>query len=331
MTPINNLINVKDLSLTFATQKGKINLVEHISFSIKKGEILGVVGESGCGKSITSLTLMNLLPENGRVSSGSIEMEGRELLNCSENEWCDIRGNEIAMIFQDPLSALNPVMSIGKQMMEPIMRHQNVDKKEAELRALEMLRAVGISAPERRMKEFPHQLSGGMRQRVMIAMALSCKPQLLIADEPTTALDVTIQAQILELMKQLRDASGTAIMLVTHDMGVVAETVDRVIVMYAGQIVEEAPVEKLFKTPQHPYTQGLLRSIPRLDRDEKVLPTIKGTVPDLSAKMLGCPFYERCPHARTVCRQQEPITYQTDDDVFVKCWRYEKGGEYSGE
>ena len=269
-----SLLSVENLQVQFQTKKGINTAVDGVSFSVEKGRILGIVGESGCGKSVTSMSILQLLGSNARISGGSIKLDGKELIGLPEKEMCRIRGNDIAMIFQDPMTALNPTLTIGTQLMEPIMLHQNCGKKEAWTRAVDVLKRVGIAAPEKRMKEYPHQLSGGMRQRVMIAMAVSCEPRLLIADEPTTALDVTIQAQILELMCELREKMGTAIMLITHDMGVVAETADDVLVLYAGKAVEYGSIEDIFERPKHPYTQGLLNSIPRLDEDVELLNTI---------------------------------------------------------
>ena len=266
-----SLLSVENLQVQFQTKKGINTAVDGVSFSVEKGRILGIVGESGCGKSVTSMSILQLLGSNARISGGSIKLDGKELIGLPEKEMCRIRGNDIAMIFQDPMTALNPTLTIGTQLMEPIMLHQNCGKKEAWTRAVDVLKRVGIAAPEKRMKEYPHQLSGGMRQRVMIAMAVSCEPRLLIADEPTTALDVTIQAQILELMCELREKMGTAIMLITHDMGVVAETADDVLVLYAGKAVEYGSIEDIFERPKHPYTQGLLNSIPRLDEDVELL------------------------------------------------------------
>ena len=282
-----SLLSVENLQVQFQTKKGINTAVDGVSFSVEKGRILGIVGESGCGKSVTSMSILQLLGSNARISGGSIKLDGKELIGLPEKEMCRIRGNDIAMIFQDPMTALNPTLTIGTQLMEPIMLHQNCGKKEAWTRAVDVLKRVGIAAPEKRMKEYPHQLSGGMRQRVMIAMAVSCEPRLLIADEPTTALDVTIQAQILELMCELREKMGTAIMLITHDMGVVAETADDVLVLYAGKAVEYGSIEDIFERPKHPYTQGLLNSIPRLDEDVELLNTIEGTVPAPDAMPAG--------------------------------------------
>lgn len=324
------LLRVQNLKTQFATRKGTVTAVDGVSFDVNKGEILGIVGESGCGKSVTSLSIMRLLPTTGEVCPGSvISLEGEELSTLSETQMCKMRGNRVAMIFQDPMTSLNPVMTIGRQMIEPLMIHQGVEKGQARRQAVKMLQKVGITAPEQRMKEFPHQFSGGMRQRIMIAMALSCNPALLIADEPTTALDVTIQAQVLELIRQLRDDLGTAVMLITHDMGVVAEMADRILVMYAGKGVEYGPAHAIFKRPLHPYTQGLLRSIPRLDEEVEELYTIRGHVPNQYDMPAGCRFFDRCPFARDICRCQQPDQYQVGE-TLVSCWKYEGGERYGG-
>lgn len=317
-----SLLSVENLQVQFQTKKGINTAVDGVSFSIEKGRILGIVGESGCGKSVTSMSILQLLSSNARISGGSIKLDGKELVGLPEKEMCKIRGNDIAMIFQDPMTALNPTLTIGNQLMEPIMLHQNCGKKEAWVRAVDVLKRVGIAAPEKRMKEYPHQLSGGMRQRVMIAMAVSCEPRLLIADEPTTALDVTIQAQILELMCELREKMGTAIMLITHDMGVVAETADDVLVLYAGKAVEYGSIEDIFERPKHPYTQGLLNSIPRLDEDVEMLNTIEGTVPAPGAMPEGCRFAPRCPYGKERCMKEKPGVYHVENSL-VSCFRYE--------
>ena len=317
-----SLLSVENLQVQFQTKKGINTAVDGVSFSIEKGRILGIVGESGCGKSVTSMSILQLLSSNARISGGSIKLDGKELVGLPEREMCKIRGNDIAMIFQDPMTALNPTLTIGNQLMEPIMLHQNCGKKEAWERAVDVLKRVGIAAPEKRMKEYPHQLSGGMRQRVMIAMAVSCEPRLLIADEPTTALDVTIQAQILELMCELREKMGTAIMLITHDMGVVAETADDVLVLYAGKAVEYGSIEDIFEKPKHPYTQGLLNSIPRLDEDVEMLNTIEGTVPAPGAMPAGCRFAPRCPYGKERCMKEKPGVYHVENSL-VSCFRYE--------
>ena len=317
-----SLLSVENLQVQFQTKKGINTAVDGVSFSVEKGRILGIVGESGCGKSVTSMSILQLLGSNARISGGSIKLDGKELIGLPEKEMCRIRGNDIAMIFQDPMTALNPTLTIGTQLMEPIMLHQNCGKKEAWTRAVDVLKRVGIAAPEKRMKEYPHQLSGGMRQRVMIAMALSCNPNLLIADEPTTALDVTIQAQIIDLMVELKHKINAAIMLITHDMGVVAEMADSIMVMYAGQVVEYGTAREIFRNPLHPYTQGLLSSIPRLDKDVDRLYAIPGTVPSLNAMPEGCRFCVRCSCARPECAVQKPPMVQTPTGQKVRCWKY---------
>ncbi len=322
------LLCVKNLKTQFSTRKGTVVAVDDVSFDVQKGEILGIVGESGCGKSVTSLSIMRLLPTMGEVCQGSsILLEGQELTQLSEAQMCEMRGNRIAMIFQDPMTSLNPVMTIGRQLTEPLMIHQGMSKADAWQHAVTMLEKVGITAPKQRMKEYPHQFSGGMRQRIMIAMALSCNPALLIADEPTTALDVTIQAQVLQLIRGLRDDLGTAVMLITHDMGVVAEMADRILVMYAGKGVEYAPARSIFKQPFHPYTQGLLQSIPRLDTEVDELYTIRGHVPNQYDMPQGCRFCDRCPYAKDICRRKQPGNYQVGD-TMVSCWKYEGGEAY---
>ena len=321
---MDSLLSVKDLQVQFQTKKGINTAVDGISFSIGKGEILGIVGESGCGKSVSSMSILRLLGTNAKISQGSIKLGDKELLSLSEDEMCKIRGNEIAMIFQDPMTALNPIMTIGDQLIEPLVIHQGYKKKDAWKEAIEVLKKVGIAAPEKRMKEYPHQLSGGMRQRIMIAMAVSCAPKLLIADEPTTALDVTIQAQILELMLELREKLNTAIMLITHDMGVVAETADNILVLYAGKVVEYGSVKDIFNDPKHPYTQGLLSSIPPLTEDVDELNTIEGTVPAPGQMPAGCRFSPRCPYATERCRTEQPGIYHAGN-ALVSCFKYEGG------
>ena len=320
---MDSLLKVEGLQVQFQTKKGVNTSVDGVSFSIGKGEILGIVGESGCGKSVTSLSILQLLGTNAKISQGRIKLTGRELLGLSEEEMCKIRGNEIAMIFQDPMTALNPTLTIGEQLIEPLVIHQGYSKADARKEAVEVLKKVGIAAPEKRMKEYPHQLSGGMRQRVMIAMAVSCAPKLLIADEPTTALDVTIQAQILELMLELRQNMETAIILITHDMGVVAETADNILVLYAGKVVEYGSVKDIFNAPKHPYTQGLLSSIPPLQEDVEELNTIEGTVPAPGQMPAGCRFGPRCPHAGEHCRREQPGLYPVEG-ALVSCFQYAK-------
>lgn len=319
---MNELLTVRNLYTAFRTAEREVTPVEGVSFSIKAGETLGIVGESGCGKSVTSASVMRLLGRTGRVRDGEILFEGTNLVELSEEEMRRIRGNRISMIFQEPMTSLNPVFTIGYQMLEAIHLHLGLKSEEARHYAAEMLRKVGIPRAEAVLDSYPHTLSGGMRQRVMIAMALSCKPQLLIADEPTTALDVTIQAQILDLIKRLSHASRMSVMLITHDLGVIAEMADRVIVMYAGQVVEEADVFSLFASPQHPYTQGLLQSIPHIDsREEERLESIPGTVPSLYQGVVGCRFRERCSWATEHCGKESPKLMTVEPGHQVRCWR----------
>jgi peptide/nickel transport system ATP-binding protein len=308
MTP---LLEVSDLRTHFATPDGVVRAVEGVSFSIAPGETVAIVGESGCGKSVTSMSILRLIPEPPGRIAGSVRFQGRELLTLPEAEMRGIRGNDISMIFQEPMTSLNPVLTVGRQIGETVRLHQGLSPKAAERKAIEMLNLVGIPAPERRVREYPHQLSGGMRQRVMIAMALACNPKLLIADEPTTALDVTIQAQILDLMRALKTRLGSAIMLITHDLGVVAEMAQRVVVMYAGRKVEEGPVEAIFAQPLHPYTRGLLGAVPKLGASVEAegrgrLTEIPGLVPSLRAPIVGCAFAGRCPLATDLCRRISP-------------------------
>ncbi|MBL0385225.1 ABC transporter ATP-binding protein [Tumebacillus sp. ITR2] len=325
------LLQVSDLEIAFKTERGDVTAVAGVSFFLEKGETLGIVGESGCGKSVTSLSIMRLLPNPpGRISGGRIELGGRNLVELSEREMREVRGNLVSMIFQEPMTSLNPVFTIGKQIDEAIRLHKKVSKREARVLTVEILKKVGIPRPEQIAKEYPHQLSGGMRQRVMIAMALVCEPQLLIADEPTTALDVTIQAQILHLMDSLKRETGTSILLITHDLGVVAEMCDRVLVMYAGQVVEEATVESLFAEPKHPYTVGLLNSIPHADRKSERLPSIAGNVPSLAEMPVGCRFAPRCPVALEKCHSQNPELLTVSESHACRCWlAQEEGGEMS--
>ena len=301
------LLEVRDLRTHFHTDDGEFPAVDGVSFSVGAGQTLAIVGESGCGKSVTALSIMGLVPNPpGRIKSGSIRFEGRELIGATTRDMQDLRGNGMAMIFQEPMSSLNPVFTIGEQIVEALLRHRPIARTQAVERAMAMLHKVRIPAPEQRFHEYPHKLSGGMRQRAMIAMALACDPRLLIADEPTTALDVTIQAQILELMRTLQQESGTAIILITHDLGVVAEVADEVLVMYAGRVVERAPVHALFEAPQHPYTVGLLGSIPRMDGVQTRLASIEGQVPSPLRRGAGCSFADRCPFADAQCRTAAP-------------------------
>ena len=326
------LLSVKNLSTEFPVKKGIVRAVEDVSFDVDQGEILAIVGESGSGKSVTSLSIMGLLAEPGHVAGGSLEFEGKDLATLSEKQYRELRGNDMAMIFQEPMTSLNPVYRVGNQIVEAIRTHEKVSKAEAKDRAVDLLRKVGIPSPEARINDYPHQMSGGMRQRVMIAMALACNRKLLIADEPTTALDVTIQAQILDLLRRLRDDTGMAVLLITHDLGVVSETADRVVVMYCGQVVEEAEVRTLFDHPMHPYTLGLLKSIPRLeDDDSKRLYMIKGMVPNPLEMPPGCHFSDRCDSCMDVCRTKVPELVDVDGHK-VRCFLYESAdGEVKSE
>jgi peptide/nickel transport system ATP-binding protein len=317
------VLEVEGLRTLFATEGGELAAVDGVSFSVAAGRTLAIVGESGCGKSVTALSVMGLVPSPpGRIASGSIRFEGKELVGLAERELQDLRGNGLAMIFQEPMSSLNPAFTIGEQIVEGLLRHRPIGRVEASARALAMLKKVRMPAPEQRFHEHPHRLSGGMRQRAMIAMALACQPKLLIADEPTTALDVTIQAQILELMRVLQDETGTAIVLITHDLGVVAEVADEVVVMYAGRVVERAPVAALFAEPQHPYTVGLLGSMPRLDGATlDRLASIEGQVPSLLRLPPGCRFADRCPFVVDACRAADPPLKEVGDSHFSACLR----------
>lgn len=323
---MNTLLKVEDLVVKFRTKAGEVTAVSGVSFSLEKGKVLGIVGESGCGKSVTSLSILGLLPKHsGRVDQGRILFNGENLLEKTNREMRAIRGNRIAMIFQDPMTSLNPVMKIGSQITETILEHQQVSKREAWNMAADLLRKVDIPSPEERLKEYPHQLSGGMKQRVMIALAMACNPDLLIADEPTTALDVTVQAQILELMRERKEKDHVAIMLITHDMGVVAEMADDIMVMYAGQVMEYSGREEIFDRPRHPYTQGLLRSIPRLTESEERLYSIEGSVPDITQARVGCAFASRCPYAKSICHEKDADLVRSGES-WVRCWKYHREG-----
>lgn len=320
------LLEIRNLKTCFYTEDGVVPAIENVSFSLDKGETIGIVGESGSGKSVTALSVMRLIPNPpGRIECGEIIFEGENLLEKRMDQMRGIRGNDIAMIFQEPMTSLNPVLTVGDQIMEAILLHQKLSEQDAKDKAVHMLRLVGIPSPERRVNDYPHQMSGGMRQRVMIAMALSCNPKLLIADEPTTALDVTVQAQILELMMALKDDLGTSVMLITHDLGVIAETADKVVVMYAGNVVEKAGVRELFREPAHPYTMGLLGSIPKLNEDSKRLQSIEGVVPSPFNMPKGCRFSPRCGHAMDICREREPVFAKIADGHHVSCWKYAAG------
>ncbi len=316
------LLEVRDLRTYFHTEEGVARAVDGVSFAVGQGQTLGLVGESGCGKSVSAFSIMRLVPDPpGRIEAGQILLRGRDLLALDEEEMSRVRGDDIAMIFQEPMTSLNPVLTCGFQIAEAVVLHQQVPMQEARARAVEMLQLVGIPAPEQRIDEYPHQLSGGMRQRVMIAMALSCNPDVLIADEPTTALDVTIQAQILALLESLQESLQMAIVMITHDLGVIAETADQVAVMYAGQIVEYAETQSLFARPRHPYTRGLLRSIPRLDDEQERLDIIPGVVPDARAFPPGCRFAPRCPLADDHCRAEAPSLEEIEPGHWANCWK----------
>jgi oligopeptide/dipeptide ABC transporter ATP-binding protein len=321
------LLSISGLKTYFYTEEGVSKAVDGVDYSVEKGETLGVVGESGCGKSVTALSIMRLIPQPpGKIVGGDISFEGQSLLQLSNQEMRKIRGNKISMIFQEPMTSLNPVFTIGNQISEAIQLHQKLSKKAALDRTIDMLKLVGISSPERRVREYPHQLSGGMRQRAMIAMALSCNPSLLIADEPTTALDVTIQAQILDLMTGLKEEFNAAIILITHDLGIIAETAARVVVMYAGKIVEEADVYSIFENPLQPYTVGLLQSIPRLNlgaSKKERLQEIKGMVPIPSQLPTGCLFHPRCPRVMDICHHELPELKLHQEGHKVRCWLYD--------
>ncbi len=317
-----NVLEVKDLHVSFHTYAGEVKAVRGVNFNVGEGETVAIVGESGSGKSVTAKSIMKLLPSPPvKYKQGTIAFQGKNLLDVPEKEMQRIRGNQISMIFQDPMTSLNPTSKIGSQIMEAILKHNDMSKKAAVEKAIDMLKLVGIPQPDKRVNQYPHEFSGGMRQRAMIAMALACNPRLLIADEPTTALDVTIQAQILELMKKIQKETGTSIILITHDLGVVAEVADRVVVMYAGQVVETGTVKELFANPQHPYTIGLLNSIPRLDMDKKQpLSPIIGTPPDLIDPPKGCPFYARCQYAMRVCKDNDPDLEEVKPNQLAACW-----------
>lgn len=316
------LLEMKDLSISFYNKTGEIQAVRGISYTLHKGEALGIVGESGSGKSVSSHGILRLTPDTGKVKQGEILFHGKDILKMSKKELQELRGNKIAMIFQDPMTSLDPLFTVEYQLNESLKKHTDLDGNGRRLRMIHLLELVGINQPERRLKQYPYEFSGGMRQRVMIAMALSCDPELLIADEPTTALDVTIQAQIVELLKELKDKLGMAIIFITHDLGVVSEICDKIIVMYAGKIVEEGTSRQIFYQRCHPYTEGLLASVPKLDSDvnEKLKP-IKGNPPDMSCVKPGCAFAPRCSCAMQICVKEEPPQYELDDTHVVSCWQ----------
>ncbi|MEC2074291.1 MULTISPECIES: ABC transporter ATP-binding protein [Alkalihalophilus] len=331
MTTNESIIQVRDLRTSFFTDQGEVKAVDGVTFDVPKGKTLGIVGESGSGKSITSLSILRLIQNPGKVVGGEMIFKGEDLLKKSEAKMRKIRGNEISMIFQEPMTSLNPVYTVGEQIGEAFRIHEGLGKKKAIERSIEMLKLVGIPSPEQRVHQYPHELSGGMRQRVMIAMALACNPELLIADEPTTALDVTIQAQILELMKDLQDRLGMSIIMITHDLGVVAETCDYVAVMYCGKVVEYASIKELFKNPRHPYTVGLLNSLPRhdIDLDGEELSVIKGSVPSPADMPKGCRFAPRCPFASDICRERLPELEEDENGNQIRCWIY--SDEWDGD
>ncbi|MEM7406247.1 MAG: ABC transporter ATP-binding protein [Pseudomonadota bacterium] len=326
--PDTPLLELEDVQVEFRTRAGTARVLDGIDLALMPGESLGIVGESGCGKSMTALTIMGLVPTPpGRIAGGRVLLEGEDLLNASHQRLREVRGNDISMVFQEPMTSLNPVYTVGEQIAETVRRHEGLDRKAAMGRAIEMLAAVGIPVPERRVYEYPHQLSGGMRQRVMIAIGLACNPRVLIADEPTTALDVTVQAQIFDLLVDLRERTGTAIVLITHDMGAIAEMTDRVVVMYAGRVVEQGPVDVILGDPLHPYTRGLITCVPHLEADpsptRQPLTEIPGVVPPLTALGSGCAFAPRCDHADDRCRQQAPRLTVAEAGHQVACWLHE--------
>jgi oligopeptide/dipeptide ABC transporter ATP-binding protein len=317
-----NLLEVRGLRTYFASERGEVRAVDGVDLELERGRTLGIVGESGCGKSVTALSIMGLVPQPpGRIAGGEVLLEGEDLLKAPPRRMRELRGDQLSMIFQEPMTSLNPAFPVGEQIAEALLRHRSISKEEARSSSIEMLRRVRIPTPERRALDYPHQLSGGMRQRVMIAMALACNPKLLIADEPTTALDVTIQAQILELMRALRAELGTAIILITHDLGVIAELADDVAVMYAGKVIERCAAGRLFAEPQHPYTVGLLGSIPRLHLEQERLSAIEGFVPDAAAFPQGCRFHPRCPFAVEKCRAEIPPLLPMGNSHYAACWR----------
>ncbi|MBB6450612.1 peptide/nickel transport system ATP-binding protein [Geomicrobium halophilum] len=326
------VLDVRHLKTSFFSKKTELPVVDDVSFSVKKGETLAIVGESGSGKSMTSLSIMRLVPSpNGKIVGGEVFFNGKDLVQQNDKTMYKVRGNDISMIFQEPMTSLNPVYTIGEQIREQLIYHQKISKREAHQIGIEMLQTVGFSRANDIMKDYPHRLSGGMRQRVMIAMALSNNPKLLIADEPTTALDVTVQAQILDLMRKLSKEYDSAIILITHDLGVVAELAERVVVMYGGQVVEEASIEDIFDDPLHPYTEGLLNSIPKIEGTQERLDSIPGTVPTPDNLPVGCNFVTRCPYAMEICKQEEPTLIDKDSSRKVRCYLHEEGVKNHGQ
>lgn len=327
MTEKEAVLELKELSIDFQTVEGTVHAVNRLSYRLHRGEKLAIVGESGSGKSVSSLAVMGLLPQPPtKIRGGEILFEGRDLLKLTEEEMQEVRGNQISMIFQEPMTSLNPIIPCGKQIAEVLILHKKMNKKEAMAKAIDLMRDVGIADPEKRAYEYPHQMSGGMRQRVMIAIALACSPKILIADEPTTALDVTIQAQILDLIKKLNREVGASILFITHDLGVVRELCDSVLVMYTGNIVEKAPIDVLFESPRHPYSRGLLDAIPRMAEEREPLKTIEGQVPAPTEPRTGCSFAGRCSRRMDKCRNQEPPVIELAEDHQVSCWLYEEEG-----
>ncbi len=325
-----NILEVKDLKTYFFTDKGTVKAVDGVSYTLKEGQTLGIVGESGCGKSVNAMSILNLIEKPGKIVEGSIKFNGEELVGISQKKMREYRGNDISMIFQEPMTSLNPVFRVGMQISESLVLHQHMTKAEARKKSIDLLNLVGIPRAEKVVDDYPHQLSGGMRQRVMIAMALACDPKILIADEPTTALDVTIQAQILSLMNDLQRETNTSIMLITHDLGVVAQVADHILVMYSGKIVESAPVKELFENPKHPYTQGLLASIPNLEDDRERLSSIEGVVPNPINLPEGCYFAPRCKYAMDRCRREQPPQYIINEEHTTACFLYDEN-ETEGE
>ena len=320
----NRLLNIENLSVLFKLGKNKNKVVNNINFYLKEKETLGIVGESGSGKSVTSLSILRLLPKDITDVKGKIEFEDKNILECNKEEMIDIRGNKISMIFQEPMTSLNPTLTVGYQVTEALLLHKNVTKKEAMEKGVKLLKDCGIPSPEQRFYEYPHQMSGGMRQRIMIAMALACEPKILIADEPTTALDVTVQAQILELLRDIKENNDMSIILITHDFGIVHEICDRVIVMYAGEIVEIGNKKEIFKNPRHPYTKGMIESIPKLTDDVDRLKSIDGSVPDINNMPKGCRFAPRCNYAKDICLEESPEMFKVNEEHLSKCFLYNR-------